>query len=394
MNDKSLKIQTRALHSGRRPSDQRGLVNTPVYRGSTIVSETLKELRSKTIADREIGAMIYGRFGTPTTFALEDAIADLEGGHGGLSLPSGLAAVTTSLLAFAKPGDHVLVADTVYGPTRGFCNRMLTSLQIEVEFYDPMIGSDIDRICRPNTQCIFLESPGSLTFEVQDVPAIVAVAKSRNIVTIIDNTWATPIFYRPLELGVNVSVIAATKYVVGHADAMLGLIVADEEHYPIVRSCRDVLGQSVAPDDIYLGLRGLRTLSVRIKQHEHQTLEIAKWLESHEDVIEVFHPALTNCPGHEIWKRDFEGSSGLFSFSLKSKSDDALAAMLDPMKLFSMGYSWGGFESLIVPANPQATRSATTWSKPGQLIRVHIGLENVDDLKRDLEQGIQRYYEY
>ncbi|NKB77289.1 MAG: aminotransferase class I/II-fold pyridoxal phosphate-dependent enzyme [Gammaproteobacteria bacterium] len=214
MNEKRFKIQTRALHAGRQPSSQRGLVNTPVYRGSTIVSDTLEELRSKTIADREIGAMVYGRFGTPTTFALEDAISDLEGGYGGLSVSSGLAAVTTALLAFAKPGDHVLVADTVYGPTRGFCNRMLSSLQVEVEFYDPMMGSQITHLCRSNTRCIFLESPGSLTFEIQDVPAIVEVAKSKNIVTIIDNTWATPVFFRPLELGINVSVIAATKYMI------------------------------------------------------------------------------------------------------------------------------------------------------------------------------------
>ncbi len=385
-------INTRIVHNGRNPNTDGGMVNPPVYHGSTVVFPTVSTLEQSRVDHDLKDRVVYGRLGSPSTFALENAVANLESGFGALSVSSGLAAVTTTFLAFVDAGDHVLVADTVYGPTRKFCDGLLTRMGITVDYYDPLIGSDIVSLFRPNTRLVFMESPGSITFEVQDVPAIVQAARSRGIKTALDNSWATPLFFRPIEHGVNVSVVAATKYIVGHSDAMLGLVVCDsEETFYRIKKTRDLIGQSLAPDDVYLGLRGLRTLSVRVAQHQQQALELAWYLSQHPKVLSVLHPAFPDCPGHAVWKRDFTGSSGLFSVLLKPASHEALATMLDGMRVFSMGFSWGGFESLIVPQYPHLSRSACPWNTNGQIIRLHAGLEDIRDLLQDLEDGLARY---
>jgi cystathionine beta-lyase len=367
------------------------MVNSPVYHGSTVIYPTLEELELSRLDHDAKGKVVYGRLGSPSTFALENAMADLENGFGSISVSSGLAAVTTSILAFAGSGDHVLMVDTVYGPTRAFCDSFLRKIGVDVTYYDPLVGEKIEPMIKSNTKLIFMESPGSITFEIQDVPKIVSIASKFGITTALDNSWATPLFYKPLDFGVNLSVTAATKYIVGHADAMLGLITTDEKCFYMVKKCRDLLGQSLAPDDVYLGTRGMRTLAVRARQHQDQALALAEWLSGHDEVMEVLHPAFANCPGHAIWARDFKGSTGLFSFIIKPRSRKALANMLDHMKLFSMGFSWGGFESLIVPQNPEKSRTATSWEKQGQVIRVHVGLEDIEDLISDMESGLRRY---
>ncbi len=368
------------------------MVNPPVYHGSTVVYSSLDDLETAKASHDQKDALVYGRLGTASTFSLENAMADLENGFGAISVSSGLAAVTTTILAYVNSGDHLLIADTVYGPTRAFCQHYLSRMGIEVEFYDPMIAANISPFIRENTAMIFMESPGSITFEVQDVPAIVAAAKSKNVTTALDNSWATPLFFRPIEHGVNISITSATKYIVGHADALMGLVVADdEENYYRLKVCRDHLGQSLAPDDIYLGMRGMRTLGLRAKHHETQALALADWLSKQSVVSQVLHPALASCPGHDLWKRDFDGSSGLFSFIIEKRSKKALAALLDHMELFSMGFSWGGFESLIVPQEAENSRTATEWNNSGQILRVHVGLENIDDLITDLSAAFDRY---
>lgn len=382
------------IHNGRNPPTQGGMINAPIYRGSTVVYPTLADLDQSRFDHGLKDKVVYGRLGNQSTFAFENAVADLENGYGCVSTSSGMSAVTTTILAFAGCGDHILMVDNVYGPTRAFCADYLCRIGVKVTFYDPMLGSEIEDLVEDNTTLIFMESPGSMTFEVQDVPSIVSVAKRHGITTALDNSWATPLFFRPLDLGVNVSVIAATKYIAGHSDAMIGLISADKDNFYTVKKCRDLLGQCLAPDDVYLGSRGLRTLSVRVRQHQQHALKLANWLTGHKDVLEVIHPALENCPGHTNWKRDFTGSTGLFSFILRPKPRAALASMLDEMQLFSMGYSWGGYESLIVPQEPSSSRSATKWEKEGQLIRVHVGLENIDDLIADIEAGLERYADF
>jgi len=336
-------------------------------------------------------ALVYGRLGTPTAFALEDWIAERENAFGGLAVSSGLAAVTISLLAFAGAGEHVLVADNVYAPTRRFCDDLLRRAGVETTYYDPCIGAEIEGLLRGNTRCIFMESPGSLTFEVQDARALAAAARRKNITTILDNTWASAHFYRPLEHGVNVSVISATKYIAGHSDAMLGLIAADEKHYDALRKCRTDLGNCVSPDEAYLCLRGAKTLRARMTQHRESALALAEWLQARPDVLRVLHPAYPSCPGHAFWKRDFSGSSSLFAFEIEARGHAALASFIDGLEFFSLGLSWGGCDSLIVPAQP--LRTAAPWKSDAQLIRLHAGLEDVDDLKRDLEHGLRRYRE-
>lgn len=388
-----LGFDTRSVHNGRDPRLQGGMVNSPVYHGSTVIYPTLEELELSRLDHDAKGKVIYGRLGSPSTFALENAMADLENGFGSISVSSGLAAVTTSILAFAGSGDHVLMVDTAYGPTRAFCDGFLRKIGVDVTYYDPLVGENIEPMIKSNTKLIFMESPGSMTFEVQDAPKIVSIANKYGITTALDNSWATPLFYKPLDFGINISVTAATKYIVGHADAMLGLITTDEKSFYLVKKCRDLLGQSLAPDDVYLGTRGMRTLAVRVRQHQHQALALAEWLSGHNEVLEVLHPAFANCPGHDIWARDFKGSTGLFSFIIKPRPKKALANMLDHMKLFSMGFSWGGFESLIVPQYPEKSRTATSWERQGQVIRVHAGLEDIEDLICDMESGLRRYAE-
>ncbi len=377
-------LATRLIHGGRDPAAQYGFVNPPVYRGSTVLFPDVATLESQQ------QAFTYGRKGSPSMRALEQALAELEGGHRTVLLPSGLAAVTTAILAFVRAGDHVLVTDSVYRPTRDFCDGMLEGIGVEVTYYDPLIGAGIEALLRPNTRLVYTESPGSQTFEIQDIPAIAAVARRRGTAVLMDNTWATPLYFRPFDHGVDVSIHAGTKYVVGHADAMLGVITANEATAATIVKAAWSLGGCAGTEEMFLGLRGLRTLGVRMRQHGSAALEMAAWLAGRPEVAEVLHPGLPGARGHELWKRDFKGSSGLFSIVLQPAAKAAWSAMLDGLELFGMGYSWGGFESLIVPFDPTRYRTATPWKAAGPAFRLHIGLEDLDDLKGDLVSGFER----
>lgn len=378
-----MKDETKAILGGRTPENFDGAVNTPVYHASTILYPSLAAIRGT-----EKIPFTYGRRGTPTSLALETAMNELEGAAGTVLTPSGASAVSLAILSAVKAGDHILMVDTAYYPTRKFCDGFLRDMGVETEYYDPLVGGGIDALIRDNTALIFMESPGSQTFEMQDVPAIVAVAKAKGVMTAIDNTWATPLLFKPLAFGVDMSIQAATKYIVGHADALLGTIATTEAHHTKLRSVHGQIGFCAGPDDIYLALRGLRTMPTRLKQHQQAALHIAEWLQTLSFVRRVLYPALPQAPGHEIWQRDFNGAAGLFSFELDPCSEAQLAAMLDNMRLFGMGYSWGGFESLIVPC--EITRTATRFQTDGHMLRLNIGLEHIEDLKADLHNGFQR----
>jgi cysteine-S-conjugate beta-lyase len=376
---------TKVVHSGRAPHDNFGFVNPPIYRGSTVLFPTVEKLWNR---DQEY---TYGRSSTPTVKALEQAIAEVEGGAATALTASGYQAVSTAILAFVKSGDHILMVDSVYQPTRKFCDYMLSKLGVETTYYDPLIGADITELIRPNTRVIFTESPGSQTFEVQDIPAIARVAADRDLWLVMDNTWASPLYFRPFDHGVDVSIQAATKYIVGHADAMLGCITSNARAAKHVATAKELLGVCPGSEETYLGMRGLRTLSTRLAQHQRAGLEIARWLEGRPEVSRVLHPGLPSHPQHALWKRDFLGASGLFSVVLKPASKAAIAAMLDGLKLFGMGFSWGGYESLVIPFDAKSYRTATNWDAEGPGLRFHIGLEDVDDLRTDLEAGFQRF---
>ena len=387
-----MREETTVVHSGLHPERFQGAVNPPVFHASTILSQTVEEYRRKR-KDwiGEVPGTYYGRFGTPTFEALQEAIAALEGGHRCVLYPSGLADCAGALLAFLSAGDHLLVSDSVYGPTRNLARGLLKRFGVSTTFFDPLLGRGIESLIQPSTRVIYLESPGSLTFEVQDVPAIAEVARRRGITTVIDNTWATPLYFKPLAHGVDVSVQSATKYIVGHSDAMLGAITCTKAAWPKLRSSTYELGQTAGPDDVYLGQRGLRTLAVRLKQHGEAGVALAQWIARQPEVERVLHPALPGDPGHAIWKRDFTGASGLFGVVLKEGvTDRALCAMIDGLELYGIGSSWGGFESLIVPFDPREARTATRWPHQGPCFRVHAGLENVEDLVADLEAGFRR----
>ncbi|MGB0085106.1 MAG: cystathionine beta-lyase [Rhodomicrobiaceae bacterium] len=381
---KAVSDETRLVHLGRDPAAQHGFVNTPIYRGSTVIFPTLDEL---TAYDKEF---TYGRRGTPTVKALTAAITALEGGQRSWVAPSGLAAITAVLMAFAEAGDEILITDSVYQPTRRVATRLLGKLGVTARFYDPTIGAGIADLLTEKTKLVMAESPGSQTFEMQDLPAIAKVCRERNVWLSFDNTWATPLYFKPLAHGADVSIQAATKYVVGHADAMLGIVTANERAAPFIAKAHEDLGLCAGPEDCFLGLRGLRSMGVRLARHQASAIEIAHWLEQRPEVARVLHPALPSHPGHEIWRRDFSGASGLFSIVLRPCSREALAAMLDGLALFGMGYSWGGFESLIVPFDPARYRTATSWTADGPALRLHIGLDDPEDLKADLEAGFTR----
>jgi cysteine-S-conjugate beta-lyase len=388
MRSKSTRPDTLLTHAGRAPEANHGAVNPPVYHASTILHPTVAALEAA--QKNRYNQVTYGRFGTPTTFAFEEAVAAVEGGYRAIAFASGAAACYAVLLAYLANGDHVLLPDSVYGPVRGFANAFLQRFGVTATFYDPLIGAGIAALVRPETKAIYLESPGSHTFEVQDVPAIVAVAQARGLATMLDNTWAAPLFFKPLALGVDVEIIAATKYIVGHSDAMMGVAVCTEASFPRVREMASLLGTHAAPDDCYLALRGLRTAGVRLRQHQAQALALARWLAERPEVTRVLHPALESCPGHALWQRDFTGSSGLFSIVLRPEiAKPAIDAMLDGMELFGMGASWGGFESLILPGHPERLRTVKPWHD-GALLRLHAGLEDQGDLLADLERGFAR----
>ena len=375
---------TRLVHAGREPKRFHGFVNTPIYRGSTILFPTAAALEAN---DQEF---TYGRLGTPTVRSLEEAIAELEGGYDTRLTPSGLSAIATTLLALLSAPDHLLISDAVYRPTRRFCDHVLTRLGVEVTYYDPLVGERIKDLIKRNTKVVFTESPSSLTFEVQDIPAIAAAAHAAGAMVVLDNTWATPLYFKSFAHGADVSIQAATKYIVGHADTMLGAITASQATWPAIAHTHEDLGLCPGPEDVYLGLRGLRSLGVRLAHHQASALALAEWLEGRPEVSRVIHPALPCHPGHHIWKRDFTGASGLFAIVLKQASKRAVAAMLNGLELFGMGYSWGGYESLIIPFDPSSYRTATKWVAEGPALRLHAGLEDIDDLKSDLEAGFAR----
>lgn len=382
-----MKEDTKLAHAGRDPHAHHGAVNTPVYHASTILFKTMEQFVGRSSPEVRIK---YGLRGTPTSFALEDALTALEGGRGTVLAPSGLQAITMALMAFLKAGDHVLVTDSTYAPTRNFCKSVLADFGIETDYYDPTIGGGIANLLRPNTRIVWTEAPGSQTFEMQDIPAIAAAAHEAGAVVMIDNTWSGGYYFKPLQHGADISVHAATKYVVGHSDVMMGAIICNEKTYDRVKTRAGLFGNFAAPDDVYLALRGFRTMGVRLPRHYENGLRIAEWLLRRPEVAKVMHPALPGDPGHATWKRDFTGASGLFGFVLKAKERARVAAMLDGMTLFGMGASWGGFESLLIPTWPEQNRTATKWQTEGQTMRIHIGLEDPDDLIADLDAGFAR----
>jgi cystathionine beta-lyase len=381
------RAETRLVTAGRDTRAQKGFVNPPVVHGSTVLYPTADDLHAHR------GEYQYGRYGTPTTRALQDTLMALEGAQcAGVGIaPSGLAAISTTLLAVLKAGDHILVCDNVYRPSRNFCNGVLARYGVETTYFDPLIGVAIETLFKPNTRAVLVEAPGSQSFEMPDIPAIAAVAHAHGALVIDDNTWATPLFHRSLDHGVDISIQAATKYIGGHSDIMFGTISANARAWPDIAENIRLLGICAGPDDVFMALRGLRTLAVRLAQHYRSGLEMARWLAARPEVVKVLHPALPSDPGHAIWKRDFTGACGLFSIVLKGAPQQAVDALLDTLKLFGMGYSWGGFESLIIPFDCSSYRSATPWAPGGPTLRLHIGLENVEDLKADLARGFAAF---
>ncbi|TKF99823.1 cystathionine beta-lyase [Vibrio sp. F13] len=384
---------TKLITAGRDKKWTNGVVNPPVQRASTVVFNSVEEKRKATI-NRANKTLFYGRRGTNTHFAFQDAMVEVEGGAGCALYPCGTAAISNAILSFVETGDHILMVDTCYEPTRNFCDTIMKKMGVETTYYEPTIGEGIQDLIKPNTKVLFTESPGSVTMEVQDIPTLARIAHEHDIIVMLDNTWAAGVNFSPFDFGVDISIQAATKYIVGHSDVMLGTAVANEKCWDQLREQSYLMGQCVSPDDAYLGLRGIRTLDVRLRQHAESSLKVAKWLETRPEVNHVRHPALESCPGHEFFKRDFTGGNGLFSFVLNNSNIKATTALLDGMTHFSMGYSWGGFESLILANEPSSFDSLRTVANPnfeGTLIRVHIGLEDVDDLIADLEAGLERY---
>lgn len=386
---------TKLVGAGRRaewtgmPGQRGHIVNPPVWRASTILYEDVAHLRATSPAS---GAhqLYYGRGGLPTSWSLAEAISEMEPEvtAGTMLYPSGVAAVAGALLAVVKPGDELLMVDSVYGPTRTLCDKVLRDFGVTTHYYDPLIGAGIAELCNERTRAIFLESPGSLTFEVQDVPAIVAVAQARGIVTLIDNTWAMPLLLPALTMGVDISILACTKYIVGHSDVMMGSVSANAALWPAVHDRARALGQTASPDDCYLAQRGLRTLDLRLRHQSESALTIANWLAQRPEVTRVLHPALPSCPGHAHWVRDFKGAAGLFAFELAGGGDQGRTAFIDALELFGIGYSWGGYESLALPVDPGHIRSAVPWGDHGPLVRLNIGLEDPADLLTDLGDAL------
>jgi cystathionine beta-lyase len=379
---------TRLVHGGRRKDWLRGMVNVPVSRTSTVLFDSVADMRAA--YPPHDGRLSYGRNGTWTQWSLAEALTELEPGAAGTRLlPSGAAAVSIALLSVLSPGDELLMVDSTYAPTRAFCDSVLTTFGIEIRYYDPLATpEELDTMAGTSTRAIFMESPGSLTFEVQDVPGICAMAKARGMTTLLDNTWATPLFVTAIEKGIDLSIVACTKYISGHSDVMMGSVTATPQYWERLNRISRGFGQYVGPDDAYLVARGLRTLGVRLRQHEANALKVAAWLKDQPQVARVLHPALEDCPGHAFWKRDYAGASGLFSFALKDADATARDRLIDKLELFGIGYSWGGFESLAVPADHDSIRSAARRDYGGPLVRLHVGLEDPDDLIADLSRAL------
>jgi cystathionine beta-lyase len=383
----AFKPATRLVVGGRDPAANHGFVNPPVHHVSTVLYPTAEDFLARR------ARYLYGRRGTPTSEALEDALRALEGpGCAGVALlPSGLAAISTALLAVLKAGDHLLVTDSVYQPTRKFCDGVLKRYGVTATYYDPLVGAGIAALIQPNTRAVFVEAPGSLSFEIQDVPAIAAAAHAKGAVVLMDNTWATSLYFRAFEKGVDLSIQAATKYIGGHSDVMLGTVSANKATWERLADTVHALGLCVGPDDVYLGLRGLRTMGVRLAHHHQAGMKVARWLAERPEIACVLHPALESCPGHALWRRDFSGASGLFSIVFKPVAQTAVNAFLNELTLFGIGASWGGFESLAIPFDCAPIRTATKWAPGGPTVRIHIGLEEIDDLIGDLQRGFAAF---
>ncbi len=385
-----MKITTRLAQKGRKARSRPGTVNLPVARASTVTFATVAEMES--VQQRfEADEMVptYGITNMPLRVAFEELMVELEGGHRAATFPSGLAAVAGAIMACTNAGDHMLVTDSVYAPARRFCQRVMSRYGVETTFYDPLIGAGIEALMRPNTRLVYVESPGSHTFEMQDIPAIAKVAHAHGAAVIHDNAWATGIFFRSFDHGADLVVQPATKYPAGHSDVLIGAVVASEAWWPRLRDVSRDMGQMASPDDLFLAIRGMRTLHARLRQHQESGLKIAQWLKTHPKVARVLYPALEDDPGHALWKRDYSGATGLFGVELAECSKDQLAAFLDGLEYFALGYSWGGFDSLVVPQNIAKSRSVRTWTG-GLLIRLQIGLEDPEDLFNDLSRGLDR----
>ena len=379
-----LRSRTRLVHAGRDPQEQHGFVNTPIYRGSTVLADTIDDYQGGR------NRYTYGTHGTPTTDALTMAWSELAGAEGTVLTPSGLAAITVALLAVLGAGDHLLVTDSAYFPTRRFCDGTLKRFGVETTYYDPTVGAGIAELFRPNTRAVLVEAPGSQSFEMQDIPAIAAEAHRRDICVVMDNTWATPLFFPPHARGVDIAIEAGTKYLSGHSDLLLGLTSANGRYWPALKRCFTEFAICAGPEDVFLALRGLRTMELRLREAERQALAMAQWLQARPEVLRVLHPALPDDAGHALWKRDFLGSSGLFSLVLKPTTRAAVAAMVDGLELFGIGASWGGYESLVIPFDCASYRTATAWAPGGPTLRLSIGLEDLDDLTADLDRGFAR----
>ncbi len=387
-----MKDDTLMVHSGRDPEKHHGIVNPPVYHASTILFPTLEAFHKRAEMDKQYRGVRYGAYGTPTTFALADAVSELEGSpRRGVVASSGQAAVCLALMAFVKQGDHILMVDSVYFPTRQFCDTVLRDFGVETTYYDPGIGEGIAALIGPNTRLVLAESPGSLTFEMQDMPAIAAAAHRSNVLVLMDNTWGTPLFFKPFSHGVDISIQAGTKYICGCSDLVMGIITArSEELFRRLRDFTTILGESAGPDDCYLALRGLRSMGARLRQQQAAGLKVARWLRDRREVKRVLYPALPEDPGHMLWKRDFTGACSLFGVVLHTSDEKAIARMIDGYRFFKIGASWGGYESLVYPASPGIKRTAVPWTETGYVLRYHVGLEDTDDLLADLRDGFER----
>lgn len=385
-----MKKETLLATLGSSPEDHHGVVNLPIYKASTILFPTYDAFMA---ADNGTWPTpIYGRYGTPSTMALEEALAQVDGAEKAIVTSSGLAAIVVVLLAYLRAGDHVLITDSVYGSTRRFCEMELKRLGVTVEYYDPLVGADIGRLMKENTKMVFVESPGSLTFEVQDIPAISKVAHEKGAIVVADSTWGASLYFRAFEKGIDINIQSATKYISGHSDLVMGVITCSGEHYKRLSQTYKNLGMTPSGDNCFLALRGLRSLAVRLSRHYESAMKVATWLKDQPEVLEVIYPALPGSRGHDLWKRDFLGACSLFAIRLKTTNPRAVAAMLDSMEIFGMGYSWGGYESLITPIQLDKSRTATAWKDDGTLIRLHIGLEHVDDIIADLAAGLKRLH--
>tara|TARA_B100000579_G_C22818150_1_gene849061 strand:+ start:507 stop:1688 length:1182 start_codon:yes stop_codon:yes gene_type:complete len=382
------KNDTKNILAGKRKKITNSFVNSPIYRGSTVLFDSVEEMQSK-IKRKNTQTLFYGRFGSPATFEFESAVADIDEAHEAVATSSGTAAIVASLLAVLKTGDHILMTDSAYGVSRNLAKNLLKNMGINTTFYKPNIGSDIQELITKKTKLIFMESPGSLTFEIQNISLLIEIAKKNKLTTIIDNTWATSLFFKPIKYGVDISIQSATKYIVGHSDAMLGVITSNKKYSQCIRESAHNLGSCPGPDDIYLGLRGLKSLSIRLKKHQENSLKIIEWLLKQNEVYKVLYPALKKDPGYNIWKNNFKGASGLFGVILKNTNKEKIYKMLNNLEIFNMGFSWGGYESLILPVNPEKIRETYKWSHKNLTLRIHAGLEDPDDLIYDLKSNFK-----